>query len=471
MAGKFRGLWSWHGEIGRGPYVLIGVLGFAIKHNLDRFMAAEIFHRYFDPFSYWIAPVRALRLTAISRPEAEFLLAMAGTALPFIWIGMALTVRRLHSIGLPPWLAVFFFAPVVNLVFFLILSLLPSRQPGAQPKATAVLHSTGFLGRLIPDSPWGSAALALLITVIAGVAADLLAVDVLKNYGWGLFVALPFCMGLLAVMIYGYHGPRTFISCIGVACASVLLLGGGIFLFAVEGAICLVMALPLALPLAALGGAMGCAIQRRPHSPQPAPTVLMGLLLFVPGMMAYEHAARLEPPIFAVRTAIEVNAPPGAVWKQVVAFAEIPPPTETIFRLGVAYPVRATITGSGPGAVRHCEFSTGAFTEPITVWNEPRLLRFSVTSSPEPLQEWTIYKHVHPTHLDGYLISRQGQFLLTALPGGGTRLEGTTWYQHHLWPADYWQIWSDAIIHRIHLRVLRHIKRLAEESSGSAARN
>jgi hypothetical protein len=31
-----------------------------------------------------------------------------------------------------------------------------------------------------------------------------------------------------------------------------------------------------------------------------------------------------------------------------------------------------------------------------------------------------------------------------------------------MWPSAYWQLWSDAIIHRIHLRVLRHIKSLAE---------
>jgi len=28
---------------------------------------------------------------------------------------------------------------------------------------------------------------------------------------------------------------------------------------------------------------------------------------------------------------------------------------------------------------------------------------------------------------------------LVALPGGRTLLEGTTWYQHHLWPAGYWR--------------------------------
>jgi hypothetical protein len=48
------------------------------------------------------------------------------------------------------------------------------------------------------------------------------------------------------------------------------------------------------------------------------------------------------------------------------------------------------------------------------------------------------------------------------LANGHTLLEGTTWYQHGLWPGEYWRWWSQAVIHRIHLRVLNHIKQLTE---------
>ena len=74
------------------------------------------------------------------------------------------------------------------------------------------------------------------------------------------------------------------------------------------------------------------------------------------------------------------------------------------------------------------------------------------------MNELTPYGHIDPKHLHGYFVSEHGQFALTELPGGRTRLEGTTWYKHGLWPAAYWQVWSEAIIHRIHLRVLRHIR-------------
>lgn len=190
------------------------------------------------------------------------------------------------------------------------------------------------------------------------------------------------------------------------------------------------------------------------------------LILLVPASFGVERAAALRPAVYEVHTAIEVNAHPKKVWNEVVAFdAEIPPPKELLFRSGVAYPIRAEIAGHGVGAVRHCIFSTGRFVEPIEVWEEPHLLKFGVTASPAPLNKLTPYGHVDPPHLHGYFASEEGQFLLTALPEGRTRLEGTTWYHNAMWPATYWHLWSDYIIHKIHSRVLEHIRAEAEAES------
>jgi hypothetical protein len=179
--------------------------------------------------------------------------------------------------------------------------------------------------------------------------------------------------------------------------------------------------------------------------------------------MLGSEALRPGPaPLLKVVTSVEVDAPVKTVWKHVIEFSELPPPTQLLFRLGIAYPMRADIAGHGCGAVRHCIFSTGPFVEPINVWDEPRLLKFSVTSNPAPLEEWTPYHKLYPPHLHGFLVSEQGQFKLTPLSGGRTLLEGTTWYHHTMWPVAYWQICSDQIIHAIHRRVLLHVKALSE---------
>ena len=186
------------------------------------------------------------------------------------------------------------------------------------------------------------------------------------------------------------------------------------------------------------------------------------LIAALPTMIGAEAVSCPDAPLFAVHTCVEVDARPDQVWPHVIRFDPLPVPDDRTFHTGLAYPVRAEIDGRGVGALRRCVFSTGAFVEPIEVWDEPRLLRFVVTSNPRPMREWNPFAEIHPPHLDGFLIARRGEFRLTEIAGGYTRPEGTTWYQHHLWPAAYWRLWSDVVIHRIHRRVLEHIERSAE---------
>lgn len=152
----------------------------------------------------------------------------------------------------------------------------------------------------------------------------------------------------------------------------------------------------------------------------------------------------------------------GAVWRNVIAFPLLAPPHEFIFRTGIAYPIGATISGSGVGAVRRCRFSTRDFVEPITVWDENHLLAFNVAEEPPAMHEIG-FGEIHAPHIErNYLRSQHGQFRLIALDANHTLLEGTTWYQDYFWPQAYWRVPSDAIIHRIHMRVLTHIKTVAE---------
>ena len=188
------------------------------------------------------------------------------------------------------------------------------------------------------------------------------------------------------------------------------------------------------------------------------------LVLLAPGLMAFEAVAPGREPLFAVVTSVEVHTPPQMVWDQLVAFSRMEEPDELLFRAGISYPVEARIEGTGVGACRYCWFNTGPFVEPITVWDEPHLLAFDVVDDPPPMTELSIYEHVHAPHVDGFFRSRNGQFKLTALDHGGTLLEGTTWYTHDIWPTWYWRLWSDGILHRIHYRVLDHIKRESERT-------
>jgi hypothetical protein len=253
--------------------------------------------------------------------------------------------------------------------------------------------------------------------------------------------------------------PRSARETTVVVWISLLLVAGVVFLFAMEGLICLLMALPIAAVLGVMGGVVGRRIALRGGG---SIANAAALLFVVPTGAAINTAIAPAPPSYEVVTVVDVAAAPTVVWRKVVQFHEIHAPLAWYFRGGVAYPVRATINGSGVGAIRRCEFSTGAFIEPITVWDEPRLLAFDVAHQPPPLKELSIYSKVYAPHINGYFRSQHGEFRLLALPAGGTRLEGHTWYSVDVYPQAYWRAISEVLLHNIHRRVLDEVKAEAE---------
>jgi uncharacterized membrane protein YhaH (DUF805 family) len=447
-------LWRWNGNVSRAPFVVWATILFALKYNLDRLVLQLLFHRQWSVFSYFEQPFPGIQKLSPAQNPTEFVTLLAAS-LPFLWAGIILCLKRLRSARLPLWLTVLFVVPVLKWFLFVVLALVPERG------SAGPLSKSSRGAFWLPNSVFASASLAVGASVLLAIVGAVLSTTVLREYGWGLFVGVPFCMGFIGSLIHGARQPRRLAESVLVALASVAIAGAGLLALAFEGVICLVMAAPLALVLAVMGAVAGHMIQstRRAYV---SPQLLCVPVLALPLMFASEKLRSGPAPLLEVVTAIEVNAAPEAVWKHVVEFTELSPPTEVLFKLGIAYPIRAEIRGRGPGAIRNCVFSTGPFVEPIEVWDEPRLLSFFVTSNPAPLQEWTPYHKIHPAHLNGFLVSDHGQFRLIPLPGGRTRLEGTTWYRHNMWPVRYWEIWSGQIIHAIHRRVLLHIKHLAE---------
>jgi hypothetical protein len=206
-------------------------------------------------------------------------------------------MKRLRSAGLPAQLVALFFIPFLNLLFFLVLCLLPEAD-GAPAEAKATPPRDSRLARLSPASALGSAAISLLLTVPLGFGAALLGAQVLTNYGWGLFVALPFALGFASAVIYRMRQPRSLASWMWVAGLSTMLLGPALLALAFEGVICLLMAAPLVLPLAAFGGACAYLVQRRRRFDTEAPALLSILLVFAPGVEWAEHC-RVGPGNYA----------------------------------------------------------------------------------------------------------------------------------------------------------------------------
>ena len=437
------------GHITGRAYLFIGTGLFILKYVLDAALVSSWFNRAWLPWDYFNLEWRDINFRDLS--VVRFATVMLAIALPFIWCGVVLTLKRLRTLKWPGGLVLLFFLPYLNVPFLLLLALSPT-PPVAENQSE------------VNREEKGSVTVVIAVT-IASVGLIILATVLLEFYGWGLFVGIPFLIGFVPGLLHHTKTKSPIRECVMIGLGLELSVAGMLLIFALEGIICLLMVAPIAIVLNAFGALVGYNIRKAAGWAQRERALCCGgAFLLMPLLLLSERSLGLQPALFPVTTTVDIEAPASLVWKHVVTFSELPPPSEWIFHAGVAHPLRAEIRGQGVGAVRHCIFSTGPFVEPIEIWDEPRLLRFSVEKNPPPMHELS-FREVRPAHIDGFFESERGQFALTELTPGTTRLEGTTWYRHGLWPERYWKIWSDYIIHTIHLRVLRHIKAEAERET------
>ncbi len=218
---KFSDLWRWDGHVSRAAFATAGLVGVAIKHNLDRLIASSYLGNK-NSFNYWAPLGRAARLVHLSDTEAKFLATLLLVSIPFIWVGVAMTVKRLRDAGQPIWLVVLFLCPVYQLAVFSPFCALPPHER-SQELELAPWPGPHGIDRFIPHSKIGSATLSIVVATVLGFGFVVMGTLVIGAYGWGLFVALPFCLGVFSVLSYSYHEPREWFDCMGVALLPVVL--------------------------------------------------------------------------------------------------------------------------------------------------------------------------------------------------------------------------------------------------------
>jgi hypothetical protein len=438
--------------IDRRTYLTLGASLMALKYVVDAAAIAIAAGVFWTPVDY-LLPMISLNAAKVAQFPQGLSIWLLLWTLPFLWIGVVLSVRRAIDAGIFPGVVVVFFVPFLNYLLMAALSIAPTgtggpvtivEPPPSPPK------DPDPPGSRLASSQWGAGAGALagIVTVAIGVMG-------FRSYGGSVFLGVPFVAGLISAVVANRIEPRGQRETILVGQAALLLIAGMALLMAFEGGICIAMAVPIASPIAMMGSIVGRLLA---HRDQPPSFTHITVVLLTVSVGAGIEAAMPGVPARIVLTSVEIDASPGRVWEQVVSFREIERPPAWYFRTGLAYPLRARLDGRGVGAVRHCEFTTGTFVEPITVWDEPRVLAFDVRSQPPPLHEWSPYSRVYAPHLDGFFRTTHGEFRLIQLAPDRTRLEGRTWYSLEMQPSIYWNLMADTILHAIHRRVLEHIQ-------------
>lgn len=457
--------WDCSIPLSRRWYFIIGVTLMLLKYGVEYAFIRQSTGKFYSPFDF-LNPLLTSRQHFLQGAPEWFGVTWLLWTFPFVTLAVLLSVRRAIDAGRSPWWGLAILLPGMNFLVMFALAVLPSAPDNSASAAAgddnASRQATAHL------SAFQSMLLGVAVAAVYGFGTCVLTIYSFDSYGAALFYGTPVVAGAVAAYFYNRQESRSWQTSIGVSLLPMICIGGLFLIVALEGLICILMAAPLAIPLAAVGGVVGKGIADAELDERNARKQLAGCLLALP-VIAFGESRLPNDFEYMVVSSVVVDAPPEIVWQHVIDFPPIESKPSWLFRMGIASPQGARIDGAGVGAIRHCDFTTGSFVEPITVWDPPRQLAFDVTKQPEPMFELTPYRHVHPPHLTGAFRSTRGEFVLEPLANGKTRLIGHTWYKLKMSPAGYWTVWTDWIIHRIHHRVLDHVQELAESNQARLA--
>lgn len=446
-----------HGEVGRRFYLKVGFGLMLFKYLTEFIVVWMVAKKVFFPITFLI-PSYNLRVDLFEAGPPWLPWAMVIWSVPFLWIAVTMTSRRAINAGGSPWVGLWVMVPFINIFVMLGLACterLTNRNESLVSTLEKPTPEVHLKQSRLAMTKISSATLGIVVGGLFALGLVVISVYTLHSYGSSLFIGMPLVAGTVSGYVYNQPALRSPTSSMFVGMLCVFMGELSLLLFAFEGVICLVMAAPLLLPLGALGGLLGWLF---------AKTILVQSRMMIGGILVILPFVNLLETHFKdykelkVESFVVIQAPIDEVWENVISFPEIGTQMPWYFQLGIAAPMKAEIFGQGVGAVRHCEFTTGNFVEPITAWDRPHRLAFNVSDQPEPLIEMTPYRSIHPPHLEHSFLSQRGEFELIELGPNRTKLIGRTWYTVDMGPRIYWRMWTDQIVHRIHLRVLEHIR-------------
>ncbi|GAB2683815.1 hypothetical protein GCM10027037_01020 [Mucilaginibacter koreensis] len=213
-----------------------------------------------------------------------------------------------------------------------------------------------------------------------------------------------------------------------------------------EGIVCLVIVSPLLVAFILAGAFMGRNMFKRNNQNLNISIVSLLVVVFIADSVSNHRYVN------KVSDEVVINAPVSEVWKHVTAYKKNTHPNKYwLFQMGMPSPVQSTADGLHVGANRKCIFSNGyVFDEKIVIYQPNVNLTFDITSQPRDPE------------IMGHIDILRGQFILKDNGNQTTTLIGNSWYELHVFPVWYYDIWAKSVTRNVHLRVMDYIKELSE---------
>jgi len=310
--------------------------------------------------------------------------------------------------------------------------------------------------------------LAVVLGIIAGCAYGLITrlvftpgmSSVWSTMSCTFLLAAPFVMGFITVAIAppsarsnrGYALFAPWLSCVA--------LFGVVMFFALEAAICIVMAAPVFLGLSTTGGLIAFALFRKQDAKR-SPVTLAVLIL--PYLLSPLESQLPEPnAIRLVHTEIVIDAPESSVWANIARVARIQANEQSfslLHLIGLPKPVEATLSFDGVGGVRHASFDNGlTFIETVDAWQPNKHIAFSI--KPDMPTTSNPFNAIGGRYFDVL----DGSYTIERVPGGKIKLSLDSHERITTRFNVYGGWWTDLIMRDLQNYILQIVKVRSERT-------
>jgi len=227
MLARWVDLWfGFSRPVDRGTYLRHGLGLTVFKYAIDALLVWQFAGIVWTPLDY-ISPLLSTRQATLGDAPSWLLPLMVVIALPFLWIGVSMSMRRAVDAGISPGIALLFFLPGVNLLLMLGLCFPDSVRyaPGAGPSERVVRSKERLQSAMLGVA----ASLAItLLSVLVGIYLK-------RRYSAGLFLGVPFTIGYISSYIYNYQAERRPFESVELALASVTIAAGAMVILRWKG--------------------------------------------------------------------------------------------------------------------------------------------------------------------------------------------------------------------------------------------
>jgi hypothetical protein len=262
----------------------------------------------------------------------------------------------------------------------------------------------------------------------------------LVSYGLSLFVFLPFTLGF----ILGKSTVKT-VSLIGLiislAIFIILLIAG-----ALEGMVCLLMALPLIIAAVALGifiKNIYLKVRKRRDEQATVKSSILPFILFVIFGVIEDQLTKDEHPVMEVRTEIILPYSPLQVYEAIKSVDTLDGEKPFLMKLDLPVPQKCVLEEEKIGGIRTCYFEGGRIVERITALEKGKLLKMDVIDYELPGRRWLGFK--------------EAIYTFEQLENGNCKMTRITTYTSQLYPRFYWQPLEEIGIQQEHAYVFSNL--------------